>query len=56
LESDHRGFEAKEQIKAIITQFRPRVLLIVGTTDSNPVDYPDLAYLAAIGSVEKGSG
>jgi len=44
--SDHRGFEAKQQIKAIITQLGHECI-DVGTTDSNPVDYPDQAYLAA---------
>ena len=44
--SDHRGFEAKEQIQAIITQLGHECI-DVGTTDSNPVDYPDPAYLAA---------
>jgi len=44
--SDHRGFEAKQQIKAIITQLGHECI-DVGTTDSNPVDYPDLAYSAA---------
>jgi ribose 5-phosphate isomerase B len=45
--SDHRGFEAKEQIKSIITQLGHE-FVDVGTTDSNPVDYPDPAYLAAL--------
>jgi ribose 5-phosphate isomerase B len=45
--SDHRGFEAKEQIKAIITQLGHE-FVDVGTNDSNPVDYPDPAYLAAM--------
>ena len=44
--SDHRGFEAKQQIKAIITQLGHECI-DVGTTDSNPVDYPDPAYQAA---------
>jgi ribose 5-phosphate isomerase B len=44
--SDHRGFEIKEQIKAIITQLGHEYI-DVGTNDSNPVDYPDQAYLAA---------
>ena len=44
--SDHRGFEAKQQIKAIIAQLGHECI-DVGTNDSNPVDYPDLAYLAA---------
>ncbi|MHC4155786.1 MAG: ribose 5-phosphate isomerase B [Planctomycetota bacterium] len=45
--SDHRGFEAKEQIKSIITQLGHE-FIDVGTTDSNPVDYPDPAYVAAL--------
>jgi ribose 5-phosphate isomerase B len=45
--SDHRGFEAKEQIKSIVTQLGHE-FIDVGTTDSNPVDYPDPAYLAAL--------
>ncbi len=45
--SDHRGFEAKRLIKAIVTQLGHECI-DVGTGDSNPVDYPDLAYLAAM--------
>jgi ribose 5-phosphate isomerase B len=44
--SDHRGFEAKELIKAIVTQLGHEHI-DVGTNDSNPVDYPDPAYAAA---------
>ncbi len=44
--SDHRGFEAKQIIKAIVTQLGHECI-DVGTADSKPVDYPDLAYLAA---------
>jgi ribose 5-phosphate isomerase B len=44
--SDHRGFEAKKQIKAIVTQLGHECV-DVGTDTSDPVDYPDLAYLAA---------
>jgi ribose 5-phosphate isomerase B len=44
--NDHRGFEAKQQIKSIITQLGHEVI-DVGSNDSNPVDYPDPAYLAA---------
>jgi len=44
--SDHRGFEAKKHIKAIITQLGHE-FIDVGTYDANPVDYPDPAYLAA---------
>jgi len=46
LGSDHRGFEAKQQIKAIVTQLNHECIDF-GTNDSNPVDYPDPAYLAA---------
>jgi ribose 5-phosphate isomerase B len=45
--SDHRGFEAKEHVKAIITQLGHECI-DVGTGDSNPVDYPDPAYEAAV--------
>jgi ribose 5-phosphate isomerase B len=44
--SDHRGFEAKQLIKAIVSQLGHECI-DVGTEDSNPVDYPDTAYLAA---------
>ena len=44
--NDHRGFEAKQQIKSIVTQLGHEVI-DVGSNDSNPVDYPDPAYLAA---------
>lgn len=45
--SDHRGFEAKEQIKVIIAQLGHESI-DVGAGDNNPVDYPDPAYLAAM--------
>lgn len=45
--SDHRGFEAKQIIKAIVTQLGHECI-DVGTNDNTPVDYPDLAYAAAI--------
>lgn len=44
--NDHRGVRAIEQIKAIITQLGHE-LVDFGTSNDNPVDYPDLAYLAA---------
>ena len=44
--SDHRGFEAKQQIKAIAVELGHECIDF-GTDDNNPVDYPDLAYLAA---------
>lgn len=50
--NDHRGFEAKQQIKTIITQLGHECV-DVGSTDNNPVDYPDLAYLAAMAVANK---
>jgi len=44
--SDHRGFESKEQIKNIVIQLGHEVVDF-GTDNNNPVDYPDVAYLAA---------
>ena len=44
--SDHRGFEAKQQVKAIATELGHECIDF-GTDDNNPVDYPDMAYLAA---------
>lgn len=45
--SDHRGFESKEQIKKIVEQLGHTVV-DVGTDSNDPVDYPDLAYAAAM--------
>ena len=50
--SDHRGFEAKEQIKAIIAELSHECIDF-GTNDGNPVDYPDSAYVAAKAVSEK---
>jgi len=50
--SDHRGFEAKEQIKSIVAQLGHECVDI-GTNDNSPVDYPDTAYLAAMAVSEK---
>ena len=50
--SDHRGFEAKKQIKAIVTQLGHECV-DVGTDSSDPVDYPDPAYLAAVAVSKK---
>jgi ribose 5-phosphate isomerase B len=44
--NDHRGFEAKQLIKSIVTQLGHECI-DVGTNDSNPTDYPDPAYLAS---------
>jgi ribose 5-phosphate isomerase B len=45
--SDHRGVDSKEVVKAIVTELGHKCIDF-GTSDSNPVDYPDLAYSAAI--------
>jgi len=45
--NDHRGFESKQQIKAIITQL-DHECIDMGSIDENPVDYPDHAYKAAL--------
>jgi ribose 5-phosphate isomerase B len=50
--SDHRGFEAKQQIKTIVVQLGHECL-DVGTPNNNPVDYPDMAYLAGKAVSEK---
>jgi ribose 5-phosphate isomerase B len=52
LGNDHRGFEAKQQIKTIITQLGHE-FIDFGSADSNPVDYPDTAYLAAMAVSKK---
>jgi ribose 5-phosphate isomerase B len=44
--SDHRGFDAKQQIKAIVAQMGHECVDF-GTDDTHPVDYPDLAYIVA---------
>jgi ribose 5-phosphate isomerase B len=44
--SDHRGFHAKQQIKAVLSQLGHECIDF-GAEDSNPIDYPDPAYLAA---------
>ena len=44
--SDHRGYEMKEQVKIIAAELGHESI-DCGTSDSNPVDYPDTAYLAA---------
>ncbi len=50
--NDHRGFEAKKQIKAIVTQLGHECI-DMGTDSSDPVDYPDTAYLAAMAVSKK---
>jgi ribose 5-phosphate isomerase B len=50
--SDHRGFDAKQQIKAIVAQMGHECLDF-GTDGTHPVDYPDLAYVVATAVSEK---
>jgi len=50
--SDHRGFDIKQQIIAIATELGHECIDI-GTSDNNPVDYPDLAYLAGMAVSKK---
>jgi len=50
--SDHRGFEAKQLIKTIVTQLGHECIDF-GTDDSNPVDYPDFAYAVAMSVARK---
>lgn len=50
--SDHRGFEAKQQIKALISQLGHECI-DVGTSSGDPVDYPDMAYEASIAVSQK---
>lgn len=44
--NDHRGVSAVEQVKAIIAQLNHDTLDFSSTTEQ-PVDYPDLAFIAA---------
>jgi len=46
LASDHRGYQAKEQIRAIVKQLGHECIDF-GAENNNPVDYPDTAYLAS---------
>ena len=50
--SDHRGFNAKQLIMAIVSQMGHECV-DVGTNNVTPVDYPDLAYVAARSVSEK---
>jgi ribose 5-phosphate isomerase B len=44
--SDHRGYDAKQIVKAMTTQMGHECVDF-GTDGTNPVDYPDLAYVVA---------
>ena len=45
--SDHRGVESKELIRTLVEQLGHKCVDF-GAYDNHPVDYPDMAYLAAI--------
>jgi ribose 5-phosphate isomerase B len=44
---DHRGYDLKEQLKSILSQLG-HDCMDFGTNNTNPVDYPDLAYEASM--------
>jgi ribose 5-phosphate isomerase B len=44
--SDHRGFDAKQVVKALIVQMGHECIDF-GTDGTGPVDYPDLAFVVA---------
>lgn len=50
--NDHRGNDAKEQIVALIKQLGHECV-DYGTACNQPVDYPDLAYVAAMAVSKK---
>jgi len=50
--SDHRGFDAKQQTKAIVAQMGHECIDF-GTDGTHPVDYPDLAFVVATAVSEK---
>lgn len=44
--SDHRGFDAKQVVKALVVQMGHECIDF-GTDGTHPVDYPDLAFVVA---------
>jgi len=50
--NDHRGYAAVDQIKAIVSQLGFECV-DCSTSDTQPVDYPDMAYIAARTIAEK---
>ncbi|MCD4830935.1 MAG: ribose 5-phosphate isomerase B [Anaerohalosphaeraceae bacterium] len=50
--NDHRGIEAKDNIKTIVTELGHECIDF-GAGGEGPVDYPDVAYLAASAVSEK---
>jgi ribose 5-phosphate isomerase B len=44
--SDHRGFDAKQVVKALVAQMGHECIDF-GTDGTSPVDYPDLAFVVA---------
>ena len=50
--SDHRGFSMKECIKTIVSELGHNYVDF-GSFDDCPVDYPDMAYAAAVAVTKK---
>jgi ribose 5-phosphate isomerase B len=50
--SDHRGFDARQVVKALIVQMGHECIDF-GTDDPGPVDYPDLAFVVATAVSQK---
>jgi ribose 5-phosphate isomerase B len=50
--SDHRGFDAKQVVKALIVQMGHECTDF-GTDGTSPVDYPDLAYVVGQAVAQK---
>jgi len=50
--NDHRGFSMKERIKTIVSELGHEQIDL-GSFDDRPVDYPDMAYVAAMAVAEK---
>jgi ribose 5-phosphate isomerase B len=51
--SDHRGFDAKQVVKALILQMGHECVDFGTDGTTKPVDYPDLAYVVAKAVSEK---
>lgn len=50
--SDHRGYDAKQLILAIVHQMGHECI-DMGTDNASPIDFPDLAYVAAMAVSDK---
>ncbi len=50
--NDHRGFSMKERIETIVSELG-HDQVDLGSFDNYPVDYPDMAYAAAVAVTKK---